>query len=182
MHLAVYGGSFNPPHVAHQLAVAYVLSTSRVDRVLVLPTAQHAFGKALCAFEDRVEMTRLAMRHFGSAVEVSTLESQLPVPSRTLRTLTALKERHAGASLSLVVGADILKEAPQWMGWDRITQMASLIVLGRPGFEPTGTLTLPDVSSTVVRARLAAGEPVDHLLDHAVVEYIHKHNLFGGNA
>lgn len=179
MHLSLYGGSFNPPHVAHQLAVAYVLATTATDEVWVTPAPSHAFGKPLASFEHRMEMTRLAMRHFGARVVVSALEAQLPQPSRTLHTLEALAQQVAGAQLSLVVGADILPETGSWLGWDQIQVMAKVVVLGRQGFAPTGTLALPEVSSTDVRQRLAAGQPVDHLVDMEVLAFIHREGLYG---
>ena len=59
--IAIFGGSFNPPHVAHVLAAAYVLSTAEIDRLLVVPTFRHPFAKALASYEDRVAMCSLAM-------------------------------------------------------------------------------------------------------------------------
>ena len=58
--VAIYGGSFNPPHVAHQLISLLVLETVVVDELWWVPTFRHAFGKELALFEDRVAMCRLA--------------------------------------------------------------------------------------------------------------------------
>ncbi|HEY3495399.1 MAG TPA: hypothetical protein VGK73_11960, partial [Polyangiaceae bacterium] len=58
MKVAVYGGSFDPPHVAHRLTADYVLAVGGFDRLIVLPVHQHAFGKQLAAFEDRLELCR----------------------------------------------------------------------------------------------------------------------------
>ncbi len=178
MHVAVYGGSFNPPHVAHQLAVTYVLATHAVDTVWVMPTPSHAFGKALAPFHHRVEMCRLAMRHFGARVEVSTLEADLAQPSRTVDTLRAMLAQQPDRRVSLMVGADILPETPKWKGWDDIQALAHILVLGRTGYPAAGSVMLPEVSSTEVRQRLAAGQGVDHLVDRAVVEYVAAHGLY----
>ena len=59
--VGVFGGSFNPPHLAHVLAVTVVLARFKVARVLVVPTYQHPFAKALASYEDRVKMCELAM-------------------------------------------------------------------------------------------------------------------------
>ena len=74
--VALFGGSFNPPHMGHVLAVAYVLGVGLVDRVLVVPVFEHALGKQLVPFQHRLEMAR---RAFGwlPRVEVSTIEEQL---------------------------------------------------------------------------------------------------------
>ena len=46
-NVAIFGGSFNPPHVAHVLAAAYALSSAPIDQVLVVPVYQHPFAKEL---------------------------------------------------------------------------------------------------------------------------------------
>ena len=88
MNVAIFGGSFDPPHVGHVLAVAYARATGGFDRVLVVPTYAHSFEKTLSPFAARVDMTSLAMKDLPFA-EVSTVEASLPSPSRTIRTLEA---------------------------------------------------------------------------------------------
>jgi len=65
MRVAIYGGSFNPPHVAHQLAALYVLETQPVDELWFVPCFKHPFEKALESFEDRLEMCRRAAAPLG---------------------------------------------------------------------------------------------------------------------
>ena len=74
--VGVFGGSFNPPHVGHVLAAAYLLSMAAVDRVLVIPVFRHPFAKTLASFEDRLAMCQLAMTWLPQ-VEVSDIERQL---------------------------------------------------------------------------------------------------------
>ena len=93
--VGIFGGSFNPPHLAHVLAVAVVLSRFEVARILVVPTYRHPFAKALAPYEDRVKMCELAMG-FLPRVEVSRVEEELGGESRTLRTLQHLRAQHDG--------------------------------------------------------------------------------------
>ena len=74
--VAVYGGSFNPPHLGHSLVAAYVLSAFDIERLLVIPTAAHPFDKQLAPFSDRMNMCKLAMRHLHR-IEVSDIEAEL---------------------------------------------------------------------------------------------------------
>jgi nicotinate-nucleotide adenylyltransferase len=179
MHVALFGGSFNPPHVAHQLAVTYLLATQPVDQVWVAPTASHAFGKPLAPFADRVAMLELALRDYAR-VKVCTVEADLPPPSRTLDTVRELKRRHPGLRLSLVVGADILPQTPQWKGWPQIQQeVEGLVVLGRAGFPGPWLVVLPDVSSTQVRGWLAAGAGAEKVMDRQVLDYAVARGLYG---
>jgi nicotinate-nucleotide adenylyltransferase len=104
--------------------------------------------------------------------------------SRTLDTLEALTEDFPEASFRLLVGADILKETEHWHRWDRITEIAPPIVVGRGGYDAPrpDTVVLPEVSSTDLRDRLGEGRSVAGLVPHAVDEYIHAHRLYGAGA
>ena len=139
------------------LACALVLSVEDVDRVLVVPAYQHPFAKALAPFDDRATMCELAMA-WMPRVEVSRVEEELGGESRTLRTLESLARAHPDWRLRLVIGADILAEAPRWFGFDAIEKLAPPIVLGRAGVRGAGrepARLLPEVSSTQVRAAIA---------------------------
>lgn len=175
--LAVFGGSFDPPHLAHTLAVAFTLAAHPVDRVLVVPAFRHAFDKPLCPFEHRVKMCEIAMRDLAR-VEVSRIEAELGGTSRTLHTLEALQARYPDAALRLVLGSDLLAETAAWHAYDHITELAPPIVLGRPGSAPPDAPVLPDLSSTEARRRLREGLPTEGLLDPLVAAYARTHALY----
>jgi nicotinate-nucleotide adenylyltransferase len=154
--VAVFGGSFNPPHMAHVLAVATVLARFVIEKVVVVPTFQHPFAKALASYEDRVRMCDLAMGWLPR-VEVSRVEQELGGESRTLRTLEHLAAQHPSWRMRFVMGADLVLESSKWFGFDRITALAPPIVLGRVGVAYDGAppAILPAISSTEVRAKIA---------------------------
>ncbi|HEY3359210.1 MAG TPA: nicotinate (nicotinamide) nucleotide adenylyltransferase [Polyangia bacterium] len=181
MTTAFFGGSFDPPHVAHQMACLYALATQAVDRVLWVPVYQHHFAKTLTPFADRLEMSRRAAAPFGAAVEVSAVEEQLGAPSLTLNTLRHLMAERPGERFALVIGSDILPERAKWYGWDEIASLCDLIVVGRGGHSAPDAprLELPRVSSTEVRAAIAAGGDVSALVPRAVLDYIHARGLYG---
>jgi nicotinate-nucleotide adenylyltransferase len=186
MDVALYGGSFDPPHVGHVLAAAYALATGGFDRVLVVPVFSHAFDKPLAPFDHRVEMTRLAfapLRH----VEVSTVEAQLGAPSRTIRTLERLRAEHPEYRLRLMVGADVLADAPKWLAFDEVIRKAPLFVLGRAGVDAPGAPppVLPQVSSTSVRellvhrsARATDDPELARSVPRDVLAYVDAHGLY----
>ncbi len=152
--VALLGGSFDPPHVAHALLAAYVLMTGEIDEVLVVPVFEHAFGKRLAPFADRLALCELAFAALR-AVTVSPVEAALPSPSRTLTTLQHLQQERPSAAFRLVVGSDVLADAPKWYAFDEVTRRAPLLVVPRPGYPHPGGAVLPDVSSTRVRELLA---------------------------
>ncbi len=179
--IAVFGGSFNPPHVAHQMVALYVVETQPVDHLLVVPCFRHPFDKALLPFEERFEMCRLAMAPLGPRVSVSTVEKEIGgEASRTYDTLVALGGRFPGASFRLVIGADILPELDKWYRWPEVERMAPPLVVGRAGHAlPEGArVELPAISSTEIRERLSRGESVEGLVPRSVSEYISRRGLY----
>jgi len=183
MNVGVFGGSFNPPHVAHVLACALVRSVEEIDRVLVVPAYKHPFAKPLAPFDDRVAMCELGMAWIPG-VEVSRVEQDLGGESRTLRMLEHLAQAHTEWRLRLVIGADILAEAPRWFGFEAIAKLAPPIVLGRGGGvagAPNVPTLLPEVSSTRVRAAIASGawEKVEGLVPRSVLAYVRARGLYG---
>jgi len=161
------------------MVASFVLSSYPVDELLVVPTGQHPFEKDLVPHADRVQMCMLAMRHLEN-VEVSGIEAELPTPSLTLRTLEELSARMPGTALRFVLGADILPETPKWHAFDRIRELAPLIVVGRVGYpssEAVGPL-LPELSSTHVRELLRNGGSTDGYIDREVAHYIRQRGLY----
>jgi nicotinate-nucleotide adenylyltransferase len=185
--LAILGGSFDPPHVAHLLMATYVLALGEVGRVLVVPAFEHAFGKPLSPFEERLELCR---RCFGElpGVEVSALEAELPRPSYTVRLLERLLADEPTRPLRLVIGSDVLDETAAWHDFARVQALAPPLVLTRVGYErpELGPAVLPDVSSTRVRTLLArrhepdAARELSWLVPRRVLEHIAAANLYAG--
>jgi nicotinate-nucleotide adenylyltransferase len=179
MRIALFGGSFNPPHVAHQLSCAYVLATARADQVWMIPAWRHPFAKALAAYEERVKMCQIAARIFDGKVVVSRIEEQLGGDSFTLNTVKALKAQHPEHDFALVIGADLVAERERWHGWSELKTLIDFIVVGRQGQPDVGAaLDLPPVSSTEIRAMLARGENVSGWMDAGVLDYIRERGLY----
>lgn len=170
MRVAVYGGSFNPPHVGHAMVAGWLLWTGRADEVWLLPAFDHPFQKDLARWEARLALCEALAAELGPRVRVCDVESRLPVPSYTLDTLRHLRDAHPEVALRLVLGADNLPDLPRWKRWDRIAAEFDPIVVGRQGWPvPEGTVAFPEVSSTEIRRRIAEGEPVDHLVPARVL-------------
>jgi len=176
--LAVFGGSFDPPHVGHVLAASWVLCTAAVDRLLVVPAFAHAFGKELAPFEHRRAMCELAFDPLRG-VTVSDVEARAGGPSYTVHTLERLRAAHPGATLRLVIGSDLVEQVPTWHEGHRVPELAPLLVVGRGGHvRGTEDVSMPEVSSSEVRRRLAGDEPADALVPRAVLAYAREKGLY----
>jgi nicotinate-nucleotide adenylyltransferase len=179
MRVALFGGSFNPPHLGHELAAFYVLQTAGVDQLWMIPCFKHPFEKALEPFEDRFRLCELAAAALGPRAHVSDVERELGEESRTLRTVQALMARHPQHSFAWVIGADLVAESATWYGAEELRRLVPLIVVGRAGAGgPRQPLEIPDVSSTDIRRALGEGKPVSGLVSRAVLDYIYARGLF----
>ena len=188
MRVALYGGSFNPPHVCHLLAATWVLAANAADQVWVVPVWQHALGKPLAAsFEDRLELCRRNFALLGAKVLV--VDAERGSSGRTLDLLDRLQLQHPEAAFRLVIGADILHEAARWHRFDEVARRAPPLVLGRSGYEipkdfagEVAPLALPELSSSAVRALLASGRLPPGLLVDDVDQEIRRRGLYSAPA
>src|SRR5439155_19557801 len=119
---------FNPPHVGHLMVVVWLLATDRADEVWIVPAGNHPFGKELAPFDARLEMARAIAKLAGPRAKALDVEGRREGKSYTVDTLEALAAAHPRAKLSLVVGTDILEDAPKWKSFDRVKQLAPLTV------------------------------------------------------
>jgi nicotinate-nucleotide adenylyltransferase len=185
MRVALFGGSFNPPHLGHQLAALYVLETAAIDELWFVPCFKHAFEKALVPFDDRYRMCELAAQALGPRARVSDIERTLGAESRTLRTVRALEARHPAHRFSVVIGGDLETEVDSWYGADELRRAAPFIVVARAGATqaaqaPPG-VAMPAISSTEIRTALGQGKPASGLVSRAVLDYVYACGLFGAH-
>jgi nicotinate-nucleotide adenylyltransferase len=178
--IALFGGSFNPPHVAHVFLVAHVLACEPVEAVWVVPCFRHAFGKPLAPFDLRVRMLEAALAPFGERARVLRVEQELGGTSRTIDTVRELERRHPGTSFAWLAGADLLNDLSAWKEPQALREHLRFIVLPRPGLEPVPGLPplFPPISSTEVRARVKAGLPLAGWVPRGVQQLIEQERLY----
>ena len=167
--IVLFGGSFDPPHIGHLLAAAYVLAVEPVDELWFVPVHSHPFQKPLRAsFDHRVELCEAMAAQLRSA-RVSRLEEELGGEGRTVDLLEHLYAKHPGWRFALMLGSDLDKERSTWKRWDRIAELARIIRVTRGGTE---SFAIPKVSSTEVRELLRTGGDASRLVPRAVLERI----------
>jgi nicotinate-nucleotide adenylyltransferase len=184
MRVAIFGGSFNPPHIGHQLAALYVLETHAIDALWFLPTFEHPFDKPLIAFSERSAMCRLIAAALGPRASVSDIEARLGGPSHTLRTVERLRQDFPEARFSLVIGADLVSEVDGWHGSRELRKAVDFIVVNRSGHGAgDGHLpAMPAISSTEIRNSLQHGGNVSCWVPRSVLDYIGSRGLYGAAA
>lgn len=180
VRIALFGGSFDPPHAAHEMVCRYTLDAADVFEVWFVPCLEHPLQKALSPWNHRYEMCRLVASDLDR-VRVSDVEFKLGAPSRTLYTLRHLRSAHPDHTFVLTVGGDILEEKHEWLGWDEITRLAELFVVERAGYSHRGEVQFPEISSTQIRTAVARGRSLEGLVSPKVAGYISKHGLYKKN-
>jgi nicotinate-nucleotide adenylyltransferase len=196
LRLGVFGGTFDPPHVGHVAVAREVADRLRLDRVIWMPAGAppHKPEQPVSPAPVRLEMTRAAAAG-ESRFEVSELEIRRPGPSYTVDTLREVRRAYPGADLFLILGADQIRTfATGWREPETILELATLALMDRagddavaaspdlPGMERAVHVPVPrvDVSSTEVRALVAAGGDVSALVPPGVLVVMEREGLYRG--
>ncbi|HBU48244.1 MAG TPA: hypothetical protein DEB46_08025 [Myxococcales bacterium] len=169
---ALYGGSFDPPHFGHQMAIFYVLEGGYADEVRIIPCFEHPFGKRLSSFSDRVRYCEALIKPFGGRAVVDLIESDLAAPSFSYQTAEALAERFPEDQLRWIIGSDAAHELNRWKEIHRLEAAAPFLILGRQGAASVSDqtpLSLPEVASRDLRNRLADGENLQGWIPESVL-------------
>jgi len=197
--LAVIGGTFDPVHYGHLMIAEDVRLRLGLQRVLFMPAGEppHKTSRVITPARDRYLMAVLATAgnpHF----QVSRREIDRPGISFTIDTVRELNEELGDdAPVYFVTGADSILEMDTWREPDAVLTEAQVVAVPRPGFdlalleqtlgaERAARVTViqspaVDISSTLIRARIAAGESARYLCPRPVLDYIHKTGLYRPN-
>lgn len=191
MKLAIFGGSFDPPHLGHLAFARFALDALAPDHLVWLPAGRQwqKPDQIMAAAVHRVAMIkRLSAGEARFAVDERELHRR--GPSFTADTLREFAAQYKGAELMFLIGQDQYARLPTWYQVETVTSLATLVVVPRAG-EPVVTppglpahrvqvLALPEtpVSSTAVRDALARGEDVSPLVGAEVASYIASHRLY----
>ena len=195
--IGLMGGSFNPIHLMHVAAARMAMEEAALDRVLFLPTGNPPHKReGLAPAKQRLDMVRLALAQ-ETGFFPSDIEMNRSGTVYTVDTLLMLREQLPQAEFFYIIGEDTLYDLINWREPERVFQMCRFLVCYRPGtgdsidakamreeLKRRGArfsflrAAVGDMSSTVIRARLAAGKEPEGL-HPAVMEYIRAAGLYG---
>jgi nicotinate-nucleotide adenylyltransferase len=196
--VGILGGTFNPPHLGHLVMAQEALVQLELDRVALMPVSipphkRPAEGEEPGP-EARLELCRLAVAG-DDRLEVSDVEVRRGGPSFTVDTLRVLHDRDPDQALTLIVGGDMAESLPRWREPEAVLGLARLAVAERSGMRREQVarslsgmvgadrivfFDMPriDLSSSDIRARVAAGRPIRYLVPDAVGEAIHARRYY----
>ncbi|HEX7291105.1 MAG TPA: nicotinate-nucleotide adenylyltransferase [Conexibacter sp.] len=199
MKLGILGGTFNPPHIGHLVCAQEAFDQFGLDRVVLMPARRppHKLVAADPGAEARHELCRLAVDG-DERLDVSRLELERERGrSYTVDTLRALHDQHPQDDLTFIVGGDMARSLPTWREPDAVLALATLAVAERAGSaredirgelralrgatpERVRFFDMPriDVSSSMVRERVATGRPIRYLVPGAVARAIETNGWY----
>jgi nicotinate-nucleotide adenylyltransferase len=195
--VGIVGGTFDPIHLGHLIIAEEARVQLGLERVIFIPAGRPWLkgSEPSASPKDRLEMTRLAVRSHPS-FRCASIEVERGGNTYTVETLEVLSRSLPGAELFYVVGLDSLREFHRWRSPARILELATLVVLLRPGYRrpPLNALRgvapaaeervrilkgpLMEVSSTDIRRRVAEGRSIRYLVPPEVEEYIARRGLY----
>ena len=196
--LAIYGGTFSPPHLGHVHAAEAFYRSVSPDRLLIIPSAvpPHKAPVSGAGIEDRLAMCRLAFSHIPNT-EISDMEIMRHGKSYTVETLRLLRAENR--RIVMLVGTDMFLTLDTWYCAEEIFSLAEIAVIRREQDGETTRRLLKkadeyqnlykarirfidaepfEISSTALRSCIAEGRSVSRYLSKTVEEYIEKCQLY----
>jgi nicotinate-nucleotide adenylyltransferase len=188
VRLGILGGTFDPPHFGHLLAAVDAVERLTLDRLVLVPAATQPLKSAnsTAPAEHRLAMTRLLVEA-DPRFEVDAVEIERSGLSFSVETLAVYAERYPSAERYFLVGADVLRTFDRWRDPEKVLALATLAVLTRDDRDgqrplPAGAVAVAsrriDLSSTEIRARVAAGRSLRGFVPEPVAAYIAAHRLY----
>jgi nicotinate-nucleotide adenylyltransferase len=196
MRIGILGGTFNPPHLGHLVAAQEAHRELALDRVLFIPagTPPHKPVEDEPGARHRLELCRLAVGD-DDRFSVSDIELQREGPSYTVDTLKTLRTHAPSDDLFLILGGDIAAGLPRWHEPEQVLELATVAIAKRRGTakstvdealaqlrggERARFFQMPGIgiSSTLVRRRVRAGQPIRYFVPDGVMHYIETHGLY----
>lgn len=195
MRLGLFGGTFDPIHLGHLILAEQCREACGLDRVwfVVAGAPPHKPGERTTV-AHRLEMARIAVAGHP-AFDVSEIEANGPGPHYSVKTLEAVRADRPNDDLFFLIGADSLADLPHWREPDRIAQLATIVVVNRPGIDPAVETRPPDfgpgtkpliwvnippigIASNDLRRNLAAGRSIRYQVPRGVEAYIEAQGLY----
>ncbi|WP_068616150.1 nicotinate-nucleotide adenylyltransferase [Paenibacillus tuaregi] len=190
--IGIMGGAFDPIHVGHLLVAEAARDQFALEEVWFMPSHLPPHKrKAGVSGQMRLEMVTEAIAG-NPAFKPLDIELKRGGISYTIDTMKELQRLHPDIRFHFIIGADMINYLPKWEGIEELVQMVTFIGLQRPGsmleldslpeyIEEAVCLAempLVDISSSLIRKRIARGQSVRYMVPESVYEYMIRSGIY----
>ncbi|WP_442595072.1 nicotinate-nucleotide adenylyltransferase [Neobacillus sp. D3-1R] len=185
--IGILGGTFDPPHFGHLIMANEVASGLNLDAVWFLPNQipPHKVKTSSTTTEERLQMLEIATESHP-LFRIETIEFRRNGPSYTIETMEILSKQYPNHEFYFIIGADMIEYLPKWYKIDELVQLVRFVGVKRPGYTTESKFPiihveapLIDISSKMIRNRIANKETIRYLLPESVRIYIKENHLYG---
>ncbi len=199
MKVAIFGGSFDPPHIGHIELAKKIISAELADKVLLVPSPNppHKTDRKLTPFEDRFKMLQLAIAEFAE-FEITDIENRRTGLSYTYDTILEIEKEYSNSDIFLLLGGDSLNMLDSWFNAKELVENFNFITYPRKGedisleylqskwepklasklFNSIVDFPIYEISSTLIRDEIKNKNSSSKYLDEKVLEYINQKNIY----
>jgi nicotinate-nucleotide adenylyltransferase len=198
MNITLFGGSFNPPHIGHQVVISQAFELIKgLDELWLLPDYKHSFfkGKLFTDSQHRLAMTKMletptSPRLRGAShVKTQTCCLDQQMTGYTIDHLTYLTKKYPKHKFSFLLGSDNLKSFHKWHEYKKLLKLLHFYVYPRancpfkplyPNMEPLEhpMQAITNISSTMIRNKLKNKLPINHLVPASIANYLKTNSLY----
>ena len=189
MKIGLFFGSFNPIHNGHVAIANYMVENGGIDQLWFVVSPQNPFKKVENLLSDNYRLAMVDRAIEGDQrFRSCNVEFNLPKPSYTIDTLTALRVEYPDHEFLIIMGADNFVQIKKWKKYEKLIGEYRFLIYPRPGFDLSmldlkGNFTvvkspLLEISSTSIRESISKNEDVSHLLPPGVVQYIEEKKFY----
>lgn len=204
-NFGIFGGLFDPPHIGHLVIAQWVREEFDLKKIIFVPAFNPPHKKRYSSYDDRYEMTRLAIRNNKDFL-LSDIERMVKGKTYTVEVIRALKQRNSkllhsqiylkkirsvGAcpQLYLIIGADQWQEIKTWKNPEELLKECKVIVVPRPNYKIKKASSLAkkilisrapliDISSTLIRKMVKKGMSINYFVPEPIFRFVKRHNLY----
>lgn len=184
--VGILGGNFNPVHQTHLILADQVGRLLGLDQVYLMPEflPPHVDEKQTIAPEHRLAMLQLAVAD-NPLLAIEPIELQRKGKSYTYETMKELRQLHPDTDFYFIIGGDMVAYLPKWYKIDELMQLVQFVGVRRPGYPEVSDyplmwvdVPLMDLSSTMIRQKVAQGCSIRYFVPEAVRAYIEEKGLY----
>lgn len=195
-NVCLYVGSFDPPHIGHQIVATILLNQSDIDYLVIIPTYNHCFKDNVSDFKHRLNMLKICFKNLTNVI-ISPIEKDIITPTQknlTCDTIDYFKQQYPNVNIKLAMGSDLFNTFSTWKNLSRYTDVnIKIIIRQNYPLDPTNMeiiqnqkikfdvinelFHIPNISSSLIKKNIHQNKSNNGLISNSVLNYIYKSDL-----